>query len=426
MQTLRSSSIKPEPQSDIPSRALVVDVSGVQRKILSASLVRWGFQVYSVSSCAEALEVCQTNPPDLVICEWMMPNMNGLEFCQAFRAIPRENYGYFILVSSRSEKIEVMRGLEIGVDDFLTKPMNASELQARIKAGQRIIDMHRSLTEQNTLVTDTLAELRTVYDAIDQDLLQARKIQQALVPERQRDFGTSRVSLLLQPCGHVGGDLVGVLNSDQDHVGFYCIDVSGHGITSALMTAQVGRYLNNEFPDYNIAMRARAGGGFDLRSPQEVAHLLNQRLAGDSGVIEYFTMVYGTVDLHSGEVDLVQAGHPHPLLIRADGGMEFLGAGGLPIGLVADATYSVFKTYLKRGDRLFLYSDGFTECKTKHGDMLEEDGLLELVRSCDVDSGGLRFLDELFAKLKLTMASDAQLDDDISAALFEFNRLAPD
>ena len=177
MQTLRSSSIKPEPQSDIPSRALVVDDSGVQRKILSASLVRWGFQVYSVSSCAEALEVCQTNPPDLVICEWMMPNMNGLEFCQAFRAIPRENYGYFILVSSRSEKIEVMRGLEIGVDDFLTKPMNASELQARIKAGQRIIDMHRSLTEQNTLVTDTLAELRTVYDAIDQDLLQARKIQ---------------------------------------------------------------------------------------------------------------------------------------------------------------------------------------------------------------------------------------------------------
>ena len=135
MQTLRSSSIKPEPQSDIPSSALVVDDSGVQRKILSASLVRWGFQVYSVSSCAEALEVCQTNPPDLVICEWMMPNMNGLEFCQAFRAIPRENYGYFILVSSRSEKIEVMRGLEIGVDDFLTKPMNASELQGALRPG---------------------------------------------------------------------------------------------------------------------------------------------------------------------------------------------------------------------------------------------------------------------------------------------------
>ena len=81
--------------------------------------------------------------------------------------------------------------------------------------------MHRSLTAQNTLVTDTRAELRTVYDAIDQDFLHACKIQQALMPERQRDVGTSHVSLLLQPFGHVGGDLVGALNSDQDHVGFY-------------------------------------------------------------------------------------------------------------------------------------------------------------------------------------------------------------
>ena len=403
----------------------MVDDSHLQRKILSASLVRWGFLVDVASSGAEALEICGSNPPDLVVCEWLMPNMNGLTFCQAFRAIPRENYGYFILVSSRSEKVEVMRGLEIGVDDFLTKPMNASELQARIKAGQRIIDMHRSLTEQNTLVTDTLAELRTVYDAIDQDLLQARKIQQALVPDRQREFGTSRVSLLLQPCGHVGGDLVGVLNSDPDHVGFYCIDVSGHGITSALMTAQVGGYLNNDFPDYNVAMRRRTDGGFDLRPPHEVARLLNQRLARDSGIVEYFTVVYGTVDVRSGEVNLVQAGHPHPLVIRANGEVNFLGSGGLPIGLIADATYTVFRTDLKKGNRILLYSDGFTECKTKDGNMLDDDGLLELVESSNIDAGGMRFLDALFRNLKLRMAPGATLDDDISAALFEFNILAP-
>ena len=135
MQISKSSFAKLEPRLDIPSRALVVDDSRIQRKILSASLVRWGFVVDVASSGAEALEICYINPPDLVVCEWMMPNMNGLAFCRAFRAIPRVNYGYFILVSSRSEKIEVMQGLEIGVDDFLTKPMNASELHMRIKAG---------------------------------------------------------------------------------------------------------------------------------------------------------------------------------------------------------------------------------------------------------------------------------------------------
>ena len=81
MQISRSSFAKSELRLDIPNRALMVDDSSLQRKILLAFLVRWGFQVDLVSSCAEALETCQTNSPDLVICEWMMPNMNGLEFC---------------------------------------------------------------------------------------------------------------------------------------------------------------------------------------------------------------------------------------------------------------------------------------------------------------------------------------------------------
>ena len=291
--------------------------------------------------------------------------MNGIEFCQAFWDMPRDNYGYFILLTSKAEKLDVVRGLEIGADDFLTKPVNASELHARIKAGRRIIEMHQVLTEQNTVMTDTLAELRSVHAAIDQDLQQARKIQQALVPDWQRDFGASRVSFLLQPCGHVGSDLVEVLNSDPDHLGFYCIDISGHGITSALMAAQVGGYLNNTFPDYNIAMRRRIDGGFDLRPPPEVAQRLNQRLSGDTGAIEYFTMVYGTADLQSGEIKLVQAGHPPPLVIRSNGQIEFLGQGGLPIGLIADATYSGFQTVLSPRDRILIHFDGFTECETQ-------------------------------------------------------------
>ena len=81
------------------------------------------------------------------------------------------------------EKLDVVRGLEIGADDFWTKPVNASELHASIIAGRRIIVMHRVLTEQNTVRTDRLAELCSAHAVIDQDLQQARKIQQALVPD---------------------------------------------------------------------------------------------------------------------------------------------------------------------------------------------------------------------------------------------------
>ena len=173
-----------------------------------------------------------------------------------------------ILLTSKVEKLDVVLGLEIGVDDSKTKPVNPIELHARLKAGRRIIEMHRVLTVQNTVTTDTLTELRSIHAAFDQDRQQARKTQQALVPDWQRNFGASRVSFLLQPCGHVGGDLVRVLNSDLDHLGFYCT-------SPALMVAQVLGYLNNTFLDYNIAMRRRIGGVFDLWPLEEVAQQLN-------------------------------------------------------------------------------------------------------------------------------------------------------
>ena len=113
---------------------LVVDDSRMQRRILCASLRRWGFVVSEAASGTEALQVCREHPPDLVLSDWMMPGMDGLDFCREFRAMPRETYGYFILLTSKSGKEEIANGLDAGADDFLTKPVNASELRARIAA----------------------------------------------------------------------------------------------------------------------------------------------------------------------------------------------------------------------------------------------------------------------------------------------------
>ena len=221
-------------------RVLVVDDSRLQRRILVASLKKWGFEVVEADSGEAAMEICSTDPPDLILSDWMMPGMNGLEFCRAFREQSKESYSYFILLTSKSEKNEIAQGLDAGADDFLTKPVSSDELRARISAGERILRMQRELSEKNRIVSDTLDELQRVYDAIDRDLVQARKIQQSLVPELSRKFGSSSVSLLLKPCGHIGGDLVGMFSPGVNRLGFYSIDVSGHGITSAMMTARLG------------------------------------------------------------------------------------------------------------------------------------------------------------------------------------------
>ena len=112
------------------------------------------------------------------------------------------------------------RGLDAGADDFLIKPVSSDELRARIAAGDRVLEMQRELSEKNRLIEKALDELKVAHDAIDKDLIQARKIQESLVPELTREFGSSRVSLLLKPCGHIGGDLVGMFSPGVKSAGF--------------------------------------------------------------------------------------------------------------------------------------------------------------------------------------------------------------
>ncbi len=402
-------------------KVLVVDDSRLQRRILVASLKKWGFEVLEADTGEAAIELCARSVPDLVLSDWVMPGMSGLEFCRAFRALEAEHYSYFILLTSKSEKQEVARGLDAGADDFLIKPLEADELRARISAGARILDMQRELSEKNRLIESALDELKLAHDAIDKDLMQARKIQESLVPELTQTFGKSRVSLLLKPCGHIGGDLVGMFSPGPNRLGFYSIDVSGHGITSAMMTARLGGYLSSKHFDQNVAMERRFDKFYALLPPDEVAGMLNMRLMADAGIEEYFTMVYAIVDLRNGHMKLVQAGHPHPLVLRRDGSTEFLGEGGLPIGLISDVSFQQIETQLHPGDRLLLYSDGFTECHLAEGGLLEEEGLRDMALDCATGRGGSEFLDDMFWRLTQLMSPDGGMCDDVSAVYFEYN-----
>lgn len=412
----------PEPVASTEERwkVLVVDDSKLQLRIVTAMLERWGFEVLAAESGEAALEICRRSPPDLVLSDWMMPGMNGPDFCRAFRKLDQGVYGYFILLTAKTEKAAVAQGLDAGADDFLSKPVSPHELRARISAGARIVSMQRQLSDKNREVTEAYAKLSEAHEAIESDLRQARKIQQALVPERSMTLGKARISLLLQPCGHVGGDLVGMFNPGEARLGLYSIDVSGHGITSAMVTARVAGYFSSKFPDQNLALVRQSDDNFAMREPEETVSLLNQRLAADPGVEEYLTMSYLTGDMDSGNVCLVQAGHPPPLLLRSNGEMEFVGDGGLPLGLIDEVWHEQIRTKLEPGDRLLMHSDGFTEAEVKSGGMLGEHGLAELFKASCQQGKGPELLEDMFWRLRQAMPDGAVLSDDVSATLLEF------
>lgn len=399
-------------------RVLIVDDSRLQRKILSSSVKRWGFEVHEAGSGEEALQLCKEILPDLVLSDWMMPGMNGLEFCDAFRKLDQDNYGYFILLTSKSEKSEIAMGLEAGADDFVTKPVDANELRARISAGERILRMQRELTEKNRLITDTLDELQRLYDSLDSDLLEAKKLQQSLVRERHKSFDTADLSLMLRSSGHVGGDLVGFFPAQEGHLGLFSIDVSGHGISSALMTARLAGYLSAAAPDQNVALSRCDDGTYAFLPPEQVIETLNDLVLDEMDTEHYFTLLLADVNLKTGHVRMAQAGHPHPAVQRATGEVEQDGPGGFPVGLMSGISFTQFETQLHPGDRILLLSDGVTECPGADGDMLEETGLSHMMIEL-AEVKGPAFFEALLWRLT-EFAGESTFPDDVSGILFEY------
>jgi len=406
------------PAGGTARRVLVVDDSRAQRRILGSCLRQWGYVVEEAESGGEAIGVCHRDLPDLVISDWMMPGMSGPEFCRSVRGMESESYVYFILLTSKSGKEEIALGLDAGADDFLTKPVNAAELRARMAAGTRILDMEQELLSKNRLVRATLDELQALYDSLDSDLVEAKKLQQSLLSERYRDLGPADVSLALHSSGHVGGDLVGMFPISDTHVGLYALDVSGHGISSALMTARLAGYLSATVPEHNLALQEIAPGRFAARPPADTLARLNHVILSDLETEHYFTIALADVDLATGRVILSQAGHPHPAVQRADGSVEFVGHGGLPVGLIEDARFDQIEFTLNPGDRLLIHSDGVTECAAPDGTMLDETGLAAIVRHLR-QTRGPAFLESLMWKLS-DHAGEVRFSDDISAVLLEF------
>lgn len=399
-------------------RILVVDDSRAQRRVLAAQLGRQGYEVLEAESGSAALEVVRSEQIDLVLSDWMMPEMDGLEFCRAFRAMPRSSYGYFILLTSKSEKGAVAEGLDVGADDFLTKPVNGEELRARIAAGDRILRMERELNEKNRLISSTLEEISSLYDAVDRDLIEARKMQQSLVRDRYKDFGAADVALLLKPCGHVGGDLVGFFRAGEGRIAIYAIDVSGHGIASALLTARIASYFSDGSPDHNIALYEKDDGTIGVHSPDEVAKAFNSIMLKDIKTDLYFTMALAYVDMATGVADVVQCGHPNPIMLSKEGSVEFVGRGGLPIGLIDEAEFESWSVQLPVGGRLILYSDGFTECPGPDGAQLEEEGFEALLTKNQTLKGD-EFLEALVWDLD-GYTKGADFGDDLSAVALEY------
>jgi DNA-binding response OmpR family regulator len=149
----------------MPAEILIADDELASRRLLEAALLSAGFECISVANRAEAWRVLQTeSPPDLMILDWMMPELDGLEVDRRLRNSPNGFGAYVMLLTGRHSRSDVVNGLQAGADDYITKPFNAAALVARVEVGVRVVSLREALASRVRELEQAFSRVRRLDD----------------------------------------------------------------------------------------------------------------------------------------------------------------------------------------------------------------------------------------------------------------------
>lgn len=280
-----------------------------------------------------------------------------------------------------------------------TVPLSPTDLLRQVEA------LQQQLTDLTAEVNDLRRRDETLNFSIarfDEELRLAARLQQDFLPKTLPQVGNVHFHTLFRPAGYVSGDLYDVMRLDEHNVGFYMADAVGHGMPAALLTM----FIKNALVTKQITV-----DGYRLLSPAETMSQLNQSMIEQNlSAATFATAIYGTVDVKNLTVTFSRGGHPHPMLMRADGSVDSLESDGGLLGVFPDEQFEQKVVQLEHGDRLFVYSDGvevaFSEDQNidperwrqellNRREMSSEQLLIDFAERLDASAGSLMPKDDL-------------------------------
>lgn len=401
------------------AEVLVVEDSATQALLLKESLEEQGLKVVVAVNGEDAIQSMKKQLPTFVISDIEMPKMNGYEFCRSVKQDPNLNHIPVILLTSLSDPMDVVRGIECGADSFLIKPYNIKLLMTTIKdvmtnselsqheksqadfefsfkgnlhraqvnriqlmdlllstyssAIQKNMELEEANQKLNIMqhkIMQTNQQLVQKQKYLDDDLRAAAAIQLSLLPSNQLQLSNLNVAWHLLPCDQIGGDVFNIIIGDKDTAGFYMLDVSGHGVPSAMVTVSVSQYMQQNAMTY---------------SPQDLLKALDKEYPLDR-FDKFFTIFYMTINQQNGLFTYCNAGHPPPLLLHPGKELELLQNHGMVIGCDEGFPFQQEQGFLQNGDKLILYTDGVTEFESATGKFYGVPRLCELVEKLKHES----------------------------------------
>jgi sigma-B regulation protein RsbU (phosphoserine phosphatase) len=366
------------------SSVLIVDDDQMNSTGLARRLQGNGYTVSVAESGRKAIELLGDGDFDLVLLDIMMPRMSGLEVLKFLRRVDSLLDLPIIMVTAKGESEDMVEALELGANDYVTKPLDFPVVLARIRtqlalrrAVTRVMELEMKLAARNQEVEATVKVAATNERLSVRDV--PAWIQQALLPSLPKELPGARFACVLKLCGPPAGSHLNVFRLDNQHLGLCVLDTSGQGSAAALLAVTISHQLER------LACPL-SGSRYGSLSPVQVAGHLSQHFSR-AAEEKVFTFLYGILDLDTGKFRFVSAGHPGPIHLPRDAQPVRLEVVGLPVGLGA-GSYHEQAVSLLPGDRLMLYIDGVTEARNADGEHFGMQRLLdtlELTRRSPLD-----------------------------------------
>jgi len=393
-------------------KILVIDDDPTVRAVLKSTLKKQGYDVTVASNGEEGIIQAQLLHPALIICDWMMSQLDGLEVCRRIRSTPELATTFFILLTARGaargEEDDRVRGLDAGADEFISKPIEMNELKARVRAGLRLHQLNQDLQSKKQALEQLNQDLRTQKQILETELAQAADYVRSLLPSPL--VGTVTTENLFIPSAQLGGDCFGHNWIDEDRLAIYLLDVSGHGVGSALLSVSVLNVLRSQsLPNTNFCQ------------PNEVLKALNHAFQMRKHGDKYFTIWYGVYHRLKRQLIYANAGHPPALLLSSTSTeniqVQQLTSLDLPIGFLPDVDFKNAVFEVQENSILYIFSDGIYEINQPDGKILGLDAFIKLLTKCSQTD--ICNLNQLLVNL-LGFNAKENLDDDLSLVKVNF------
>jgi len=382
-------------------RLLLIEADEPSRDFVRGALSRLGFGVVEAHSGVEGIGLFTRERFPLVITDLHLPDMGGLEVLRKIKQLSPDTP--VVVLASDSEVADVVQALRLGASDYLLKPLRDAavidQAVCRITNAETLALQNRDYREE---LERRNRELREHVELLQRDQQAGRLLQQHLLPRTPYRYpGGIDATYRLIPSLYLSGDFVDYGLFGERFVAFYLVDVSGHGVSSALVTALIKHTITHRLGDNRLWFSQLDSLEQDLL---DVLTLVNQELLS-TRLGKHASMCVGVVDSRARQLRYAVAGQvPMPALVT-DGGAEWLPGKGRPLGLFEKGDWQVLCASLPPRWRLVACSDGVLDLL--EGDLLQKES--QLLQAVDRSRGDL---DSLCAELEVD--ASGPLPDDVT------------